>query len=65
VVRESPYPVKKAMQQAGSYTFPELVDLMDRLVMTDYAMKTGADAETEIDLLIAELTQKAPSRGSR
>ena len=65
VVRESAYPVKKAMQQAGSYTFTELVDLMDRLVITDNAMKTGADPETEIDLLIAELTQKAPSRNSR
>jgi DNA polymerase-3 subunit delta len=43
VVRESPFPVKKAMQQAGSYTFAELVDLMDRLVIADNAMKTGAD----------------------
>lgn len=65
VVRESPYPVKKAMQQAGSYSFTELVDLMDRLVVADYAMKTGADAETEIDLLIAELTQKAANRNAR
>jgi DNA polymerase-3 subunit delta len=65
VVRESPFPVKKAMQQAGAYSFVELVDVMDRLVVTDHAMKTGADPETEIDLLIAELTQKAPSRQSR
>jgi DNA polymerase-3 subunit delta len=65
VVRESPYPVKKAMQQAGSYSFTELVDLMDRLVVADHAMKTGADPETEIDLLIAELTQKAQNRVSR
>ncbi len=65
VVRESPYPVKKAMQQASGYTFSELVDLMDRLLIADNAMKTGADPETEIDLLIAELTQKAPSRASR
>ena len=65
VVRESPYPVKKAMQQANGYTFPELVDVMDRLVVADYAMKTGADPETEISLLIAELTQKAPARQSR
>ena len=65
LVRESAYPVKKAMQQVGSYTFPELVDLLDRLVVADNAMKTGADPETEIDLLIAELTQKAPSRASR
>jgi DNA polymerase-3 subunit delta len=62
VVGESAFPVKKAMQQAGSYTFVELVDLMDRLVVADNAMKTGADAETEIDLLVAELTQKKPSR---
>ena len=65
VVRESPYPVKKAMDQAGSYSFSELIDLMDRLVVADNAMKTGADPETEIDLLIAELTQKPPSRSSR
>jgi DNA polymerase-3 subunit delta len=65
VVRESPYPVKKAMQQAGSYSFSELIELMDRLVVADNAMKTGADAETEIDLLIAELTQKAPARSAR
>lgn len=58
VVRESPYPVKKAMQQVGRYSFAELVDLLDRFVVADHAMKTGADAETEIDLLIAELTQK-------
>jgi hypothetical protein len=38
---------------------------MDRLVVADYAMKTGADPQTEIDLLIAELTQKAPSRAAR
>ena len=63
VVRESPYPVKKAMQQVGSYSFTELVDLLDRFVIADNAMKTGADAETEIDLLIAELTQKVSRRG--
>jgi DNA polymerase III subunit delta len=65
VVRESPFPVKKAMQQANGYSFTELVDLMDRLVVADNAMKTGADPETEIDLLIAELTQKAPNRTTR
>jgi DNA polymerase-3 subunit delta len=65
LVGEKPFPVKKAMSQAAKYTFAELVDLLDRLVVADYAMKTGADAETEIDLLVAELTQKAPSRASR
>lgn len=62
IVRESPYPVKKAMQQARAYSFEELIDVMDRLVVADHAMKTGADQETELDLLIAELTQKAPTR---
>lgn len=61
-VGENAYPVKKAMQQATGYTFSELIDLLDRLVVADNAMKTGADAETEIDLLIAELTQKASDR---
>jgi DNA polymerase III subunit delta len=65
LVGESPYPVRKAMQQARSYTFPELVDVLDRLVVADNAMKTGADPETEIDLLVAELTQKAPRHASR
>jgi DNA polymerase-3 subunit delta len=65
VVRESAYPVKKAMQLAGSYSFAELVELMDRFVVADNAMKTGADPETEIDLLIAELTQKAPAHVGR
>ncbi len=64
VVRESPYPVKKAMQLAGSYAFEELVDVLDRLLTADHAMKTGADPETEIDLLIAELTQRVPDRGA-
>ena len=50
------------MEHVAGYTFQELVDLLDRLVVADHAMKTGADAETEIDLLVAELTQKAPSR---
>lgn len=65
MVGESAYPVKKAMQQAANYTFTELVDLMDRLVVADHAMKTGADPETEIDLLVAELTQRAPRRAVR
>jgi DNA polymerase-3 subunit delta len=61
LVGEKPYPVKKAMGQAAAYTFDELVDVLDRLVMADYAMKTGADAEAELDILIAELTQR-PAR---
>ncbi|MCB0183671.1 MAG: DNA polymerase III subunit delta [Caldilineaceae bacterium] len=58
VVGEKPYSVKKAMGQSNSYTQGELIDIMERLLEADFAMKTGADPETEIDLLIAELTQK-------
>lgn len=58
LVGEKPYSVKKAMGQAQQYPMHDLIAIMDRLLETDYAMKTGADPETEIDLLIAELTQK-------
>jgi DNA polymerase-3 subunit delta len=58
VVGEKPYSVKKAMTQANNYTLRELIDIMDRLLEADYAMKSGAEPETEIDVLIAELTQK-------
>ncbi len=57
-IGEKPYSAKKAMAQAGKYSLPELDGIMNRLLEADYAMKTGTDAETEIDLLIAELTRK-------
>lgn len=57
-VDERPYPVKKAMQQATAYTFSDLESIMDRLLQADFAMKMGADQETESHLLIAELTQR-------
>lgn len=57
-IGEKPYPVKKAMAQASKYTSAELDAVLDRLLVTDYAMKSGADAETAIDLLVAELTRK-------
>ena len=56
VVKESPYPVKKALQIARKYPVEELLMVMDRLLTADYAMKTGADPDTEIDVLVAELT---------
>jgi len=62
VVGEKPYSVKKAMSLANSYSVPDLIDIMERLLETDYAMKSGANAETEIDLLIATLTQKRRER---
>lgn len=58
VVGEKPYSVKKAMAQCNHYRLPELISIMDRLLRTDYAMKSGAEPEAEIDLLIAELTYK-------
>lgn len=57
-IGESPYPVKKAMAQVGRYSWAELDRVMERLLHADYAMKTGADQETEIDLVVAELTKK-------
>jgi DNA polymerase-3 subunit delta len=55
---EKPFPIKKAMQQAAGYSADGLVDVLDRLLEADFAMKTGADPDTEIDLLIAELTRR-------
>ncbi|HRJ42018.1 MAG: DNA polymerase III subunit delta [Caldilineaceae bacterium] len=56
-VKESPYPVKKAMQQCRGYRMDELEAVLDRLLRADFAMKTGADPETELEILVAELTQ--------
>ncbi|MFN8495159.1 MAG: DNA polymerase III subunit delta [Caldilineaceae bacterium] len=57
-IGEKPYSAKKAMAQANKYSFQELETVMDQLLTADYAMKTGADPDTEIDILIAELTKK-------
>ena len=56
-VGESPFPVKKAMAQSRNYALPQLERILDRLLSSDFAMKTGADPNTEIDILVAELTQ--------
>ncbi len=64
-VKESPYPVKKSMGHARSYTFDQLDAIMESLLRADFAMKTGADPDTELDLLIAGLTQKPASAGAR
>jgi DNA polymerase-3 subunit delta len=55
---EKPYPVEKAQKLAGLYSFAELDAIMDRLLQTDMAMKTGGDPDTLIDVLVAELTSK-------
>lgn len=56
-VGEKPYPVKKAMQQSRQYGSAELDRIMEQLLEADFAMKTGADPETELDVLVAELTR--------
>lgn len=61
LIDEKPYSVKKAMAQMNNYSLQELIAIMDRLLEADYAMKTGADPETEIDVLMAELTRKSRS----
>ncbi len=58
ITGEKPYSVKKAMTLAHNYSLAELIAIMDRLLEADYGMKTGVDAETEIDVLMAELTRK-------
>ena len=56
-VGESPFPVKKAMTQSRSYALAQLEGILDRLLSSDFAMKTGANPHTELDILVAELTQ--------
>ena len=58
IVGEKPYPVKKAMQQAAGYSFDDLTAILDRLLTADFAMKTGATPDAEIDILMAELTRR-------
>ena len=51
-----PYPVKKALRQIGAFTFAELLSIYDRLLETDYSIKSGEmDAEVAVELLLATL----------
>lgn len=56
-VGESPFPVKKAMAQSRNYALPQLEGILDKLLSSDFAMKTGANPHTELDVLVAELTK--------
>lgn len=55
-IKESPFPVKKAMEQSRNYAIAHLEGILDRLLASDFAMKTGANPDTEMDILVAELT---------
>jgi DNA polymerase III delta subunit len=55
---EKAFPVEKAQKLAGLYSFQELDAIMDRLLETDMAMKTGGDEDTLLDVLVAELTSR-------
>jgi len=55
---EKSFPVEKAQKLAGLYSFQELDAIMDRLLETDMAMKTGSDDDTLLDVLVAELTSR-------
>ena len=58
----APYPVQKALQWSHQYTFAELETILERLLEVDMAMKTGADQDTELDLLTAELCMQGRQR---
>ncbi|PJF45960.1 MAG: hypothetical protein CUN48_16235, partial [Candidatus Thermofonsia Clade 3 bacterium] len=59
------YPVQKALQWSHQYSFAELEAILERLLEVDMAMKTGADQDTELDVLTAELClqRRARQRG--
>jgi DNA polymerase-3 subunit delta len=58
--KKSTFPVEKAQKLVGLYSFAELDAIMDRLLETDMAMKTGEDQDTVIDVLVADLTNRNP-----
>ena len=58
--KKSTFPVEKAQKLVGLYTFAQLDAIMDRLLETDMAMKTGDDQDTVLDVLVADLTNRTP-----
>ena len=55
---EKSFPVEKTQKLVGLYSFQELDAIMDRLLETDMAMKTGGDDDTLLDILVADLTSR-------
>jgi DNA polymerase-3 subunit delta len=62
--KKSTFPVEKAQRLVGSYSFEELDAIMERLLETDMAMKTGADHDTVLDVLVADLTTRPANRSA-
>jgi DNA polymerase-3 subunit delta len=61
-LHEKSFPVEKAQKLVGLYSFSELDAIMDRLLETDVAMKTGGDQDTLLDVLVADLTSPTRKR---
>jgi DNA polymerase-3 subunit delta len=55
---EKSFPVEKAQKLVGLYSFDELDAIMEGLLATDMAMKSGGDEDTLLDVLVADLTSK-------
>jgi DNA polymerase III subunit delta len=53
---QKPFVIRKAIEQARTFSDAELAQLHDRMLELDHATKTGRmDAETGLELLVAEL----------
>ena len=61
----SPFILRRTLQQASRYTLPRLKEVYHKLLETDLAIKTGRyDAELALNILIAELCQRATVRST-
>jgi DNA polymerase-3 subunit delta len=61
----SPFVLRRALEQASRYNMPRLKEVYHRLLETDLAIKTGRyDAELALNILIAELSQRAEARAA-
>ena len=62
-LKQAPFVVRKAVDQAGRFSTAALVQLHDRLLELDHWSKTGRiDDETALDLLVAETCATQPQR---
>lgn len=62
-LKQAPFVVRKAVDQAGRFSTTALVQLHDRLLELDHWSKTGRiDDETALDLLVAETCASQPQR---